>query len=47
MGISCRTEMNSYRVGRAIEYTWHIIFGEAPVMEAVAECDLLDCTTID
>ena len=39
----CRTEMNSYRTGRMMEYTWHIIFGEAPVMKAVDECALLRC----
>jgi hypothetical protein len=40
---ACRTEMNSYRTGRMMEYTWHLIFGEPPIMEAVRECDLLYC----
>lgn len=41
--LKCRTEMNSYRTGRMMEYVWHIIFGEAHIMEAVKECDLLYC----
>lgn len=39
----CRTEMSSYRAGRMMEYTWHIIFGEKPMMESFPECELLYC----
>lgn len=35
--------MNSYRAGRMMEYTWHMIFGEPPMIEAVPECELLYC----
>ena len=37
------TELGRYRSGRVFEYMWHVIFGEAYVQSAVAECDLLIC----
>lgn len=30
-------------VSRALEYSWHIIFGEVPVAPALAECALYQC----
>lgn len=37
------TELGRYRSGRVFEYMWHVIFGEADVIQAVAECVLLHC----
>eukprot|EP00884_Botryococcus_braunii_P007369 jgi/Botrbrau1/16633/Bobra.0068s0052.1 len=34
----------SYQMGRMLEHTWHMLFGEAPVLDPVLECDLLHCT---
>ncbi len=33
-----------YRTGREFEYVWHYMFGEAPTIDPVWECDLLHCT---
>lgn len=37
------TEVDAYRCGRVLEYTWHMIFGEGQELEPVSECDLLYC----
>lgn len=42
--VNRRTEMSSYRTGRMLEYTWHIIFGETPILPALPECELLFCS---
>jgi hypothetical protein len=30
-----------------LEYTWHMLFGEPPVIAPAFECDLLECTKED
>lgn len=39
--------MSSYRAGRMMEYAWHMIFVEAPVLAALPECELLYCEEAD
>ncbi|KAK9808138.1 hypothetical protein WJX73_000955 [Symbiochloris irregularis] len=37
------TEVDAYRTGRVLEYTWHMIFGEPAALDPVQECALLQC----